>query len=65
MPLNMKLPFAHSNVAAVEGAWPVMGFTSPQQMHGEPSDRNVECAHFSRQHYGDRSAPRRRHTRRR
>jgi hypothetical protein len=28
MPLNMKLSFAHSNVAAVEGAWPVMGFTS-------------------------------------
>jgi hypothetical protein len=27
MPLNMKLSFAHSNVAAVEGAWPVMGFT--------------------------------------
>jgi hypothetical protein len=28
MPLNMKLPFAHSNVAAVEvgGAWPVVGF---------------------------------------
>jgi hypothetical protein len=24
----MKLSFAHSNVAAVEGAWPVMGFTS-------------------------------------
>jgi hypothetical protein len=24
MPLNMKLSFAHSNVAAVEGAWPVM-----------------------------------------
>jgi hypothetical protein len=35
-----------------------MGFTSHQQMHGEPSDRNVECSHFSRQHYGDRSAPR-------
>jgi hypothetical protein len=34
MPLNMKLSFAHSNVAAVEGAWPVMGFTSHQQMHG-------------------------------
>jgi hypothetical protein len=28
------------------------------------SDRNVECSHFSRQHYGGRSAPRRRHTRR-
>jgi hypothetical protein len=28
MPLNMKLSFVHSNVAAVEGAWPVMGFTS-------------------------------------
>jgi hypothetical protein len=22
----------------------VMGFTSHQQMHGEPSDRNVECS---------------------
>jgi hypothetical protein len=43
MPLNMELPFAHSNVAAVEGAWPVMGFTSHQQMHGEPSDRIVGC----------------------
>ena len=32
MPLNMKLSFAHSNVAAVEGAWPVMGFSSHQQM---------------------------------
>jgi hypothetical protein len=33
MPLNMKLSFAYSysNVAAVEGAWPVMGFTSHQQ----------------------------------
>jgi hypothetical protein len=41
MPLNMKLSFAHSNVAAVGGAWPVMGFTSHQQMHGEPSGRNV------------------------
>jgi hypothetical protein len=29
-------------------------------MHGGPSDRIVECSHFSRQHYGDRSAPRRR-----
>jgi hypothetical protein len=28
MPLNMKLSFAHSNAAAVEGAWPVMGFAS-------------------------------------
>ena len=28
MPLNMKLSFAHSNVAAAEGAWPVMDFTS-------------------------------------
>jgi hypothetical protein len=37
MPLNMQLSFAHSNVAAVEGAWPVVGFTSHQQMHGEPS----------------------------
>jgi hypothetical protein len=26
MPLNMKLSFAHSNVAAVEGAWPVMEY---------------------------------------
>jgi hypothetical protein len=60
MPLNMKLSFVHSNVAAVEGAWPVMGFTSHQQMHGEPSGRIVECSHFSRQHYGDSSAPRRR-----
>jgi hypothetical protein len=34
MPLNMELSFAHSNVAAVEGAWSVMGFTSHQQMHG-------------------------------
>ena len=33
-----------------------MGFTSHQQMHGEPSGRNVECSHFSRQHYGGRSA---------
>jgi hypothetical protein len=57
MPLNMELSFAHSNVAAVEGAWPVMGFTSHQQMHGEPSGRNVECSHFSRQHYGDRRGP--------
>jgi hypothetical protein len=40
MPLNMKLSFAHSNVAAVEGAWPVMGFTSHQQMHGGPSVRS-------------------------
>jgi hypothetical protein len=47
------------------GAWPVMGFASHQQMHGGPPGRNVECSHFSRQHYGDRSAPRRRHTRRR
>jgi hypothetical protein len=38
MPLNMKLSFAHSNVVAVEGAWPVMGFTSHQQVHGEPPD---------------------------
>jgi hypothetical protein len=41
MPLNMKLSFDHSNVAAMGGAWPVMGFTSHQQMHGEPSGRNV------------------------
>jgi hypothetical protein len=27
------------------------------------SGRNVGCSHVSRQHYGDRSAPRRRHTR--
>jgi hypothetical protein len=33
MPLNMKLSLAHSNVTAVEGACPVMGFTSHQQMH--------------------------------
>jgi hypothetical protein len=26
MPLNTKLSFAHSNVADVEGAWPVVGF---------------------------------------
>jgi hypothetical protein len=33
MPLNMELSFAHSNnVAAVGGAWPVMGFTSHQQV---------------------------------
>jgi hypothetical protein len=42
MPLNMKLSFAHSNVAAVEGAWPVMGFTSHQHMHGGPSGRVVQ-----------------------
>jgi hypothetical protein len=53
MPLNMKLSFAHSNVAAVEGAWPVMGFTSHQQVHGGPSGRIAGCSHFSRQHYGD------------
>jgi hypothetical protein len=41
MPLNMKLPFAHSSVAAVGGAWPVMGFTSHQQMHGETSGRII------------------------
>jgi hypothetical protein len=52
MPLNMKPSFAHSNVAAVEGAWHVMGFTSHQQMqHGEPSGRIVGCSHFSRQHH--------------
>jgi hypothetical protein len=39
MPLNMKPSFAHSNVAAVKGAWPVMGFTSHQQVHDEPSGR--------------------------
>jgi hypothetical protein len=49
----------------VQGAWPVMGFTSHQQVHGEPSGRVVGCSHFSRQHHGGRSAPRRRHTRRR
>jgi hypothetical protein len=43
MPLNMKLSFAYSNVAAVEGAWPVMGFASHQQVHGEPSDRIACC----------------------
>jgi hypothetical protein len=48
MPLNMELPFAHSNVAAVEGAWPVMGFTSHQQIHGGPPGRIVGCSHFSR-----------------
>jgi hypothetical protein len=63
MPLNMELPFAHSNVAAVDGACPVMGFTSHQQMHGgEPPGRVVGCSHFPRHHYGDRSAPRRRNT---
>jgi hypothetical protein len=60
----MELSFAHSNVAAVGGAWPVMGLSSHQQMHAGPSDRIVGCSHFSRQHHGDRSAPRRRHTRR-
>jgi hypothetical protein len=37
-----------------------MGFTSHQQMHGNggPPDRIAECPHFSRQHYGGRSAPR-------
>jgi hypothetical protein len=66
----MGLPFAHiQNVAAVEGAWPVMGFSSHQQMHAGPSDRvagNVAgCSHFSRQHHGNRPArPHRRHTRR-
>jgi hypothetical protein len=29
----------------------VMGFTSHQQMHGEPPGRIVGCSHFSRQHY--------------
>jgi hypothetical protein len=57
------LSLVHSNVAAVEGAWPVMGFTSHQQMHGEPSGRIAGCcSHFSRRHYGDRSAPRRCHS---
>jgi hypothetical protein len=69
MPLNMKLSFAHSDVAAVEGAWPVMGFISHQQVHdvhGGPSDRIVGCSHFPRQHHGGSSAPRRRrHTRQR
>jgi hypothetical protein len=55
MPLNMKPPFAHSNVAAVEGAWPVMGFTSHQPMHGEPPGRIVECSHFPRQQHGGSS----------
>jgi hypothetical protein len=31
MPLNMELPFAHSNMAAVEGAWTVMGFITTHQ----------------------------------
>jgi hypothetical protein len=64
MPLNMKFSSAHSDVAAVEGAWPVMGFSSHQQIHAGPSGRVVGCSHFSRRHYGDRPAPRRRHTRR-
>jgi hypothetical protein len=34
-------------------------------MQGEPPGRIDECFYFPRQHYGDRSAPRRRHTRRR
>jgi hypothetical protein len=34
----------------------VMGFTSHQQMHGEPPGRVVGCSHVSRQHYGERSA---------
>jgi hypothetical protein len=37
----------------------VMGFASHQQMHGEPPGRIVGCSHFSRQHHGGRSAPRR------
>jgi hypothetical protein len=53
MPLSMELPFADSNMAA-----DVMGFTSHQQVHGEPPGRIAGCSHFSRQHYGDRSAPR-------
>jgi hypothetical protein len=48
----MKLSFAHSNVAAVGGAWPVMGFSSHQQMHAGPPGRVVGCSHFSRQHHG-------------
>jgi hypothetical protein len=48
----------------VPGLWWAL-FTRHQQMHGEPSYRIVECSHFSRRHYGDRFAPRRRHTRRR
>jgi hypothetical protein len=43
MPLNLQLSFAHSHVAAVEGAWPVVGFTSHQQKHGGPSGCIVEC----------------------
>jgi hypothetical protein len=62
MPLNMELPLAHSNAAAVEGAaWPVMGFSSHQQMRAESPGRVVlsaGCSHFSRQHCGDRPAPR-------
>jgi hypothetical protein len=42
-----------------------MGFSSHQQMQAGPSGRVVGCSHFSRWHYGDRSAPRRRHIRRR
>jgi hypothetical protein len=41
MPLNMELFFTGSNVAAVGGAWPVMGFTSHQQVHGGPSGRSA------------------------
>jgi hypothetical protein len=33
------------------------GFSSHQQMHAEPSGHTAECSHFSRRHYGDRSAP--------
>jgi hypothetical protein len=44
-------------------AWPVMGLSSHQQMHAEPPGRAVGCSHCSRQHHGDRSAPRRRHIR--
>jgi hypothetical protein len=68
MPLNMKLSFAHSNGAEpVEGAWPVMGFASHQQVHGGPPAVVMLGAPTSlaSTHYGDRSAPRRRHTRRR
>jgi hypothetical protein len=54
----MELSFAHSNAAAVGGAWPVMDH---QQVHGdgEPSGRIAGCSHFPRQHYGGSSAPRR------
>jgi hypothetical protein len=43
-----------------------LGLRALPWMHGEPSGCIiVECARFSRQRFGDRSAPRRRHTPRR